>query len=294
MRPGPALAVQAITAVIDISGGPRPAKEALAELALLRGWCKASTEAVELGEKWEIAFLKRLRDEVNRCRDEGHPFFVTVNSSSPYLIQGAAFIEPHDPPNIQESKRRRANSGAYLMTLRALSPRDFEALCVGVLAQLGVADYKLTKASADEGIDFFGRLRLADFLDADPAFPGIEQQLSVWMVGQAKHYQETSVSTPDVRELVGSVELAKAKVFGAAASVNHYSTLSIRPCDPIFYLFLTTGVLTRNTQLLLKGSGVIGMHGEMIAQFLSSHDIGTSAGMFDPPAFSLWLSKFVT
>lgn len=113
--------------------------------------------------------------------------------------------------------------------------------------------------------------------------------LDVWMVGQAKHYQKTQVSTPDLRELVGSVQLARAKAFadGGAALQG----LDLKVCDPVFYLFFTTGTISRDGYKLLDASGMISMNGAQIAAFLADNDIGVVQGVFDTAAAVVWLQS---
>lgn len=147
----------------------------------------------------------------------------------------------------------------------------------------------LTAFSADEGIDFYGRLHLEKLILPRAAFPGWQRQLSVWMVGQAKHYFEGKVSTPAIRELVGAVMLASKHAFGSAD--DKYQELTIRACDPVFYLFFTTGRLTSNSWKLLDRSGAIGMDGEMLGSFLADRGVGMEAGRFDRALFDSWLSN---
>src|SRR5437764_355349 len=86
--------------------------------------------------------------------------------------------------------------------------------------------------SHDDGIDFYGRLRLESLLLPEVRFPGLQKQLTIWIVGQAKHYQAIQVATPDIRDLVGAVVLARGNAYGSGT--NKYSDLAIRPCDPVF------------------------------------------------------------
>jgi len=121
------------------------------------------------------------------------------------------------------------------------------------------------------------------------ALPGFYTTLSVWLVGQAKHYKETKVATPDIRELVGSVELARARAFAKPASLPN---LEMRLCDPVFYLFFTTGKISRDGWALMKASGVVGMDGAMIAAFLADHDVGCSGGTFAASLFEAWVVSY--
>jgi len=210
--------------------------------------------------------------------------------SSPTYIQGIAFVEPRDSAELRMAKISRAQFKSYGAVLQGLTPREFEALCVGVLAVMGVDSPVLTPRSADEGIDFYGRLRLEKHIFADKPLPGLQRQLVAWLIGQAKHYRSGQVSTPEIRDLVGAVTLAKGQAFGSGD--DKYKDLSVRVCDPVFYLFFTTGRLTSNSWALLERSGVIGMDGQMLGAFLADHAIGVVEGTFHQPTFSDWLAQF--
>jgi restriction endonuclease Mrr len=148
----------------------------------------------------------------------------------------------------------------------------------------------VTSYSADEGIDFYGRWPLERHIFPEDIFPTLQRQLSVWMVGQAKHYKATQVSTPDLRGLVGAVTLARGKAFGSGLP-DKYQDLNLKPCDPVFCLFFTTGQISSDGWRLLHRSGVVGMDGEMVAAFLADRDIGVKEGSFDAVAFSIWLKQ---
>ena len=85
--------------------------------------------------------------------------------------------------------------------------------------------------------------------------------------------------------------VSKAQAYGSGD--EKYGDLNIRACDPVFFLFFTTGRMTTNSWTLLDRSGVIGMDGEMVAAFLADHGIGLLDGKFDKEKFKIWLSPFV-
>lgn len=121
-------------------------------------------------------------------------------------------------------------------------------------------------------------------------FPGVRRQLSAWMIGQAKHYSTGDVSTFEIRDLVGAIELAKGQAFGAAG--EKYADLDLRVCDPVFYLFFTTGRITLNSWRLLAKSGVAGMDGSMVASFLADHAIGSHNGTFQDYLLKKWIARY--
>lgn len=290
-KPGPAEAVNALRDVLHVTSPPRPATEILVQISLAKGWCSTADGAREAAERWERRFLARLRSDLSESNRLGRFCLHDFNSSSEYMVQGCAFIEAGvDTPQVQEAKRRRSAFGAYVAAAAGVIPDDFEAMCRGILAELGVEDPVVTPHSADEGIDFYGRLSLEGNLKRVTALPGIYRRLGVWMVGQAKHYQAMQSGTPDIRAVVGSIDLARGKAFGSAT--DKYPDLDIRVCDPVFYLFFTTGDISADGWRLLDQSGVIGMDGQMVAAFLADHAVGQSVGRFDPQEFERWLEGF--
>jgi hypothetical protein len=290
-KPGPALGVKCLHKVLTVSSPPRPAQEVLVEIAVVEAWFDSRDEAQEAAERWEKAFLARLRDMLSDRNRLGRFCLHDFNSSSEYMVQGCAFIEVGvDPPQLQEAKQRRGAFAEYVSAIQGVTPDDFEAVCRGILAELGVEDPVVTRHSADEGIDFYGRLKLEGNLRRVSALPGIYRRLAVWMVGQAKHYDALQGGTPDIRAVVGAVDLARGKAFGSAD--DQYPDLDIRACDPVFYLFFTTGSISANGWRLLESSGVIAMDGEMVSAFLADHGVGWSQDAFDEDAFTAWVQQY--
>lgn len=290
MKRGPSLVARLIASTIEITAPPRPVTLCGAEMALAQSWYESPSVALEALEKWEPQILSLLQRELSQLHQTGRFATFAFNSSSPQLIQGSAFVEPSDPAEVKEAKQRRAQHSSYLAALRTLSPRQFEMLCAGVLRLFGVQHPTLTPYSADEGLDFYGRLQLDSHIMPAAVFPGIHTQLSVWMIGQAKHYLLGKVSTPDVRDLVGAVTLAKGRAF--ASGTDKYADLLVRVCDPVFFLFFTTSSLTSDAWSLLSSSGVVGMDGEMLAAFLADKGVAQSTGKFDKAALIEWVKSF--
>jgi restriction endonuclease Mrr len=96
------------------------------------------------------------------------------------------------------------------------------------------------------------------------------------------------LSTKDIRELVGSVALAKSKVF--AGKTDPLSGLQMRVCDPVVYLFFSTGTITRDARDLLTKAGVVAMDGLQLAMFLADHGVGLAYDEFSQEAFRNWLT----
>lgn len=273
---------------MTVDSPPRAARAWLADIILTEGWA-SELEAAELAERWEDRFLGRLRHDRSELALLGRPCIYDFNSSSDYMIQGACFVEPADSNELREAKRGRAQISSYIAALSVITPNDFEAMCRGVIRQIGVETPAITPSTSDEGIDFYGRLKLGTLLQTAIGIPRFEDMLNVWLIGQAKHYPSGQAATPEIRELVGSVELARAAAFSRVTSA--YPDMQLRPCDPVFFLFFTTGTISTPGWRLLNASGVVGMDGGMLAAFLADQRIGLrDNGVFDGALFDAWLA----
>lgn len=290
MRPGPQSAKSSFLQRISVNDAPKAAVDWLVEISLLEGWHSNEAEAYEAAERWTTRFLNLLRRELSEFTAVGRFVPFVFNSSSEHVIQGCAYIEPWDTVSTRENKKRLSTYSEYVESLDSLRPRQFEAMCVGLLDLIGVADPKITQYSADEGIDFYGKLDLEQLVLLDTSLPNIQRQLSAWMIGQAKHYKSGQVSTFEIRDLVGAVELARGKAFGSLE--QKYVDLDLKACDPVFYLFFTTGRITANTWRLLDRSGVAGMDGEMVAALLAEKSVGVEKDVFSETALYEWISRY--
>lgn len=286
-RPGPAAVEALLPAYVRLDSPPVAAVELIARVAQTEAWFPTASEAAEFAEKVQRPFLKRLGATLSEYNAAGRFCEFELNSSSQYMVQGACFIEGTEPPDVADAKRRRISHADYLSELRALTPDQFEAACRGILRELGVRDAAVTQHSADQGIDFYGRLHLVDELRRAVPLPGLYTRLTIWLVGQAKHYDKVQAATPDVRAVVGSVQLARARAFPAFG--EQYADLHIRLCDPVYYLFFTTGSISTAGWSLLDASGVVGMDGPMLAAFLADHGVACINNAFDAAAFVTWV-----
>jgi hypothetical protein len=155
--------------------------------------------------------------------------------------------------------------------LRGLTPDQFELICVRLLSLLGVPTPVLTPYRGDQGIDFFGRMSIGDLTSHGPLFPVFETDLVLWLVGQAKHYPDSKISTPDIRALAGSAFLARVRAFPREGALPQ---LNVRACDPIIMLFFTTGQISSDGWSLCRRAGIAAMDGEMLAAFLADKQVG--------------------
>lgn len=286
MRPGPVRVVRYLLSSHPVNAAPQHLIDVIVTVVNKMGWVSHPNLATERAETWEEGVDRVLRRQLNELQALGRPACITFNSSDSSYVQGACFIEPGDPPEIREQKRRRRRLRPYLDLIRGLSPDEFEILCQRLLSVLGVASPHLTRRTADEGIDFYGKLTGESVFFPHDLEPTVQRQLSIWLVGQAKQFVRSTVGTPEVRDLVGAVVLGRSGVFSTEASPS--SELSIRVGDPVFLMLVTGGSLSGRAWKLVERSGIIGIDGEMLAAFLVDRDT-TLGDDPDAAAFRRWL-----
>lgn len=283
---GPQHAAKRISEVVGVADAPRPTRSILRDLIVLAEWASGS-DADEKADAWLDRFISRLLSDLEAAASLGSVVTFAFNSSGTDFIQGSCFAEPSALPTDKAAMANRAKLVDIYSQFSSLSPNEFEKLSGRILNLLGVTEAHVTQTSADQGVDFFGRLYLGEMVQPTRLTPGGEKQLHVWLVGQSKHYQETKVGTGDIRELVGSIELARAKIFAGAS--DPLSNLTVRLCDPIVYLMFTTGNFTADSKALLERSGVLAFDGLQISQLLADRAIGIVNGNFDAVEFKSWL-----
>jgi Restriction endonuclease len=286
-RPQPSNVVKVWMRSYDFNSSPKRITIAAAETIMAEGWAQSIAVAGELASKWESRLSEYLRSKCNEAVEMGWPARLCFNSSATDHIQGSCFIEPLDDLDTQNAKSVRASQQSYYDAINSLTPEKFEQLCAKTIGLLGVTKPNITRRSADEGIDFYGKIDTSSMFYPADLYPTIQRQLTLWIVGQAKHYLQVQSGTAEVRELVGSLELARARCFSTISPA--LGDLSLRPADPVFLLLITSGSVSRNAWTLLKASGVLAMDGTMLAAFLADRQIAVEAGIFSKTAFDTWV-----
>lgn len=245
------------------------------------------SEAAERSQPKIVDFITRKQIEFN-SDGFGYFFHVEIDEVTREYIYGACFVRPSDDQKTRESKERRAKAASISDLVRSISPQMFEKFCFRILEFIGVQNPVVTNSSNDQGIDFFGDWRLETFLKASALPAGVEAQFRTWIVGQAKKYDKTTVSTSEIRELVGSVALAKAQAF--SSDVDKLRSLKIRACDPVFYMFVTTGRITSGVKKLLSDAGVLFLDCDLIGVFLADRATGADLWHLGEVEFNSWLN----
>lgn len=260
---------------VGIDDPPRPIRDLLRDTISDMSYSQIDAEifSEELTENARIRIIQQINEHVA----DGRSLIFALNSSNDSYIQGACFVELGvDDDDAARRKRERSTASHILSALSEVSPLDFERLCVVALHQLGAHDLHLTPYTADQGVDFYGRLGFSGILSELIGYPPILNKLRVWVIGQAKHYPSGQAATFDLRELTGSVQLARSSAY--AMTGDRYPGLRVRPCDPVFSVFITSGSISRDSWLLCRSSGVIAIDGVALVHILGSSRLGSELG----------------
>src|SRR5574341_377788 len=146
--------------------------------------------------------------------------------------------------------------------LNTLSHSDFESLSARILAILGCTDVWVTPQSHDQGLDAFG------YADAFPKMvpKEINSQCKIVCLAQAKHYKKDVVGSRDIREFIGSVELAIHKIYSTIDA--KYIDLEIKPFGPCIMVFITTEEIPKTVKLISKNAGIFVLCAQDLAMLL--------------------------
>lgn len=262
---------------LDRSSPPALLHDRVAEVALAAALADSVDHAQEVVEPHLGAVRARLLEIRNEAEAEGQTWHVELYGSELEWVRGASFGDLSLDPDEQGVRARRANIDAVLVELRKLTFNEFERACTQVLYLLGCVDSHTSPRSDDGGIDFYGQLALEGRLNTRLPLGGIDARTRVWLIGQAKHYPTRPIQTAVIRELVGSVELARTK-----GAIHEWPGLELRPFDATVLLLFTTGWFSSGSISLLARSGVLSMNGPQLATFLCDAGVGFRG---DPPIF---------
>ena len=131
-----------------------------------------------------------------------------------------------------------------------LSDTEFERLATRAIQLVGCSEAWATQTSHDQGLDGFGRFNLLKL----PKTTKYNNDFTVWVLMQAKHYNKEKVCSSNIREFVGSGELAKYKIYSTLSS--KYKMLELRPLAPTALVIITSGEVKRTAKLLADESGI--------------------------------------
>lgn len=288
MAPGPAAAADWVMTKMPRTQPPTDPETLLVKIGTELQWFASDEEAQEKAERWRTAFLKRLRFMINDPERRGRPTRFEFSNSRDDMIQGSCYEEDSHSDALRESKIRRRHMDTYLEFIRTLTGRQFEGVCRGLLALLGCEDPVLTPKGNDQGIDFHGRIQMRGRLNMQYVQTAVDEAMHTWIVGQAKQIEGT-VSTPEIRDLIGAVEMARLGI--SADEGQALRELGMRPYDSVWRFFITTGSFSRDALKLINRLGLLGLDGDMVASILADHEVANVAGVCDPDAFAAWVAS---
>lgn len=274
---------------VFITSPPQKIREAIYK-CLQEKFSDASTsELAETAERLQARVVDIISSkQADSTADRfGYYYHLEIDDINRDYLKGSCFVNPGDDEDTKRSKIRRAKASALANYITKLSPLGFEKFCYRLLNLIGVIDPVVTRSSNDQGIDFFGEWHLEGMLKTSALPAGVERQFRTWIVGQAKKYDRTSISTAAIRELVGSVALAKAKTF--SSEIDTLSRLNVRLCDPVFYMFVTTGRISSDVRRLLLDSGVLFMDSNLLGIFLADRAVDTDSWHSSEIQFYDWV-----
>ena len=290
-RPRIDVIVQTSLTLVDSDAAPTQVLTLLAKAYEAKG--VDPVLAAEYADDQLSVALIRLQERADELQSEGRSSTWIFNPSDPTYIQGSCYVmEKLDEPETIAAKKRLHHLWKSADVISGLNPLDFERLCTLVLIEIGVSDVFLTARRADQGIDFFGRLSVRSKLAELSGYPPLLDKLTMWVIGQAKQFETSQVATFDLRELVGSIELARAKAYGLEG--DRYPMLDMKVADPVIALFFTSGQVSREARILARSSGVLMIDGEAMAHLLAHANVGFHEdGTFDEKLFAAAVKEVV-
>jgi restriction endonuclease Mrr len=285
---GPAAVADFVISSFDLLSPPETAAEIITRVGNANDWFSSVQEAAEASERWKSRVVKRLQSTLTQLREDSHPARFDFNASAPELIQGHCYPSDADSADLLASKLARSHSDAYRDAVRALSPRQFEAVCRGVLLLIGCDNPSLTKSSGDQGIDVFGEFAMTGRLSVRYHLGGPDALMNSWIIGQAKLYTGT-VGPEEIRSFIGAHELARHGISydnGAALAA-----LQAKPYQAVHLFFLTTGAITRGAWTLARHAGIIIFDEDTVATLLADHQVATVNNTFVGKDFKSWIAS---
>ena len=274
--------VAAIEGSLTQDASPQLLLDVVGEQLLALGQAADLDEALEIAESLLTPIRIAIADRRRIAEAEGVAWVIELYGSADEYVRGAAAADPTLPAELQRARSLRAHAASVRQSLVDLTPKEFEVACTSILRIMGCQEPHTSPISNDGGIDFYGRLELKGRLDNASPYGGFDSRAGVWLVGQAKHYPSRAIQTAHIRELVGSVELART-----GGAIHVWDGLRLRPFDAVLQLIFTTGGFSAGALKLLDQSGVIAMNGNQLATFLADAGAGIDeqAGTYDADAF---------
>ena len=151
-------------------------------------------------------------------------------------------------PHISHDTKLLLSNIDFVERVFNLGAFDFELSCVLMLKKfLGNSLKPDLRGSRDDGIDFYGKYDAKD--ESESNFFDIP----AWYIGQAKYYESNPVQTNLLRELIGTVELAKRKVWSIEGI---YKNIDIKGHDHVIPIFITSSRFSNDSYKIAENYGI--------------------------------------
>jgi hypothetical protein len=287
--------LQRLEQVIGIAGSPRKLGEAI-EVELRQHFGLLPIQAMEEAERLEAKVRQLIIQSSVDSSEQGSYSVLSLSSMNDRIVLGSCHVGPKDSPSVAQAKRQRLQIEPLLEQIRSLTFDQSEAFGACVLKELGAKMVKVTPRSGDQGIDFYGLLSLGQQSDLPPRFGKLAHDVTLRFAGQAKHYPDRAITPQHIRELVGSIDLARYQVF--TRDTDLFDDLELLALNPLVAMFFTTGYFSRGALELAERAGIIARSGEQLAVFLADRRVGIEeidgVMQFSSGKFLDWLSTHST
>lgn len=279
---------------VSLGSGASPLRLSSAiEVELVNYFSLSAIEAAERAETMQNHVGKLISSRSFEAEKQGTNSVLTMIGTMADLVAGACFILPSDNAGVAAAKMGRFHHAALLGRIRALTFAQFETFGKLILKELGALKPRVTPHAGDQGIDFFGDFSLGQLHDLPKPFLKLAHDVRLLFAGQAKHYPNTTIGPNIVRELIGSVSLARTKTF-STDGIDIFQELEIRPFSPVVAMLFTTGDISSGAYRLAESAGIVAKSGDQLAAFLADRGIGmnmaTNPPGFDNMLFDEWLN----
>lgn len=132
--------------------------------------------------------------------------------------------------------------------ITSINPTDFEYLCAYYLNLLGCQRFEVTRQSSDQGLDFYGVLPFEKH-----SYFGPTSEKS-FLIGQAKLYT-SKVSTSEIREFYGSIELLKLRIYSKEIYSYKFAT-ELKSFSLVNPIFISSTTFTKDAEELCDKIGI--------------------------------------
>lgn len=202
---------------------------------------------------YQQVYDKTDTNEVSKLAENISVFFEQVKES-----YGVSLLNLDTETYIYHiDKRYKDDLVNITKVIEMISAEDFEKLCALFLKEIIKCEaVNATQRSHDQGIDFVGYKRYVKCLTTDEQNDNL-----LYVIGQAKHYQNQCVETSEIRELAGSIYLLRSNDFSkkknSADEKAIYGNLVIDAFTPIVPYFITSNYFSSYAYVLCKNAAII-------------------------------------